>query len=180
MDRNRQADTQANSFAKELCCQVLPHCESQMLVLHVTGSGMRSYNLTILQPTAPQLWPSQMLCRCTAAAGSQRSTYCVPNPSPTAGQLSPAHSLASSRLRRSLATAAATQPPSSGNDSSKPQFHTSNLPDQQPQQQQQDQDKVSKRRSRSSDSNTRSPFSIDDPQLLVGDCVALVAAALYR
>lgn len=84
----------------------------------------------------------------------------------------------SSRAPVLTAAAAQPQPPPTNEDEQQQPSSSSEAP-RGSQHQQQQKGTCSRPRSGSS-SETRSPFSIDDPQLLVGDCVALVAAALYR
>jgi hypothetical protein len=95
-----------------------------------------------------------------------------------------------SSSRREVMTAAAAQPqPPDTNEDEQQQASSSSSSSETPQEPQRQHrqegsssssSSSSSRPTSGSSSGTRSPFSIDDPQLLVGDCVALVAAALYR
>jgi hypothetical protein len=126
------------------------------VVATVSSSSSTSTSMqhTTLPPRANP-WPSQLASR------------------PPTLQRQPClhrHCSSSSGGAARAVVAHATPPDTESQDSEKQQ--------QQQQQQQQQPDK--RQRSSSPDGGSSRLLNIDDPQLVVGDCIALLAAALYR
>ena len=138
------------------------------------------------------LWPSQQSCLLqppllrTLLFRSFTSRTCASN---HAASRSTVERSTSEPSRGQTQTAGAARPPTSHSHTAV-QGETHNIPTLShgdPKEQQEQDSTAAGQTNRStaeessgSRSTTGRPFSIDDPQLLVGDCVALVAAALYR
>lgn len=153
----------------------LSHSSSSMRAQAHTSSTTHATHSALLQQHS-QLWPCQRMCSRTPPdpVAAARNTTCG--------------SVNTRSSRRGVLTAAATQPPTPTNDNKEQQqggssSSSSSQPGGQQPRANTNSDISSNSRKRTpttSSSSTQSPFSIDDPQLLVGDCVALTAAALYR
>jgi len=144
-------------------------------------SGVGGCGNSCVHTSNSKLWPCQQHCLLhstvrhtpnTPHLTSNISAACLPSSVPCISR--------HSGRCQTLTTAAAAQRPPSTDDNQDQQDSTSTN-EQPKQQQQQQQLRLDERATKSeTSSGTGSPFSIDDPQLLVGDCVALTAAALYR